>query len=209
MLKGPPFGESALWDPVLELRQRQVCWMQLLYNSPGMVGDVHRFVAWDGDTWCEPSAAVRSAMKSLGWSVQRNKECARARGWPRLQPELGYLGQISVTPVDDFPQPGAMFTDGSLGRAGGAAAVREFEEEVVTARVTSPRSSTHCELVALALAMQLCPPEIHSDSLAALTMLGRWRAWPTRKVIECRDRMEVRLVLALAAEMGKEHNCAR
>ena len=64
-------------------------------------------------------------------------------------------------------------------------------------------SQGHCELVALALAMHLCPPEIHSDSLAALTMLGRWSAWPTRKVIECRDRMEVRLVLALAAEMGK------
>ena len=41
VLSGPPFGDTALLDPILELRSRQLHWLQLLGNLPGMVGVVH------------------------------------------------------------------------------------------------------------------------------------------------------------------------
>ena len=41
VLSGPPFGESAIRDPVFELRLRQLCWLHLLVNMPGMVGTIH------------------------------------------------------------------------------------------------------------------------------------------------------------------------
>ena len=96
--------------------------------------------------------------------------CLRAQVWPEVMAEAGYPGEVLLHPVDDFPMLGAVFTDGSVCQTGGAAAVRPEEEEVRTRRVPTPRSSTHCELVALLLALELSPTQILTDSLAALTM---------------------------------------
>ena len=42
--------------------------------------------------------------------------------------------------------------------------------------VVNPRSSTHCELVGLALALERVPPppQILTDSLVSLWLLRRW-----------------------------------
>ena len=87
VLMGPPFGETLVRDPVLEVRERQLRWLQLIYNMPGLVGDVHRAVSWTGSQWTEPSQAFRAALKAMGWTIRRNELCTRARSWPRVEPE--------------------------------------------------------------------------------------------------------------------------
>ena len=44
VVMGPPLGASAVRDPVLELRTRQLRWLQVLVNLPSVVGLVHRVV---------------------------------------------------------------------------------------------------------------------------------------------------------------------
>ena len=90
---------------------------------------------------------------------------------PSSGPELCYSGPVLLQPEDSFPLPGAVFTDGSLSVSGGAAAVPDTDASVL-ASVPSPRSSTHCELVALCLAAALAPPHILTDSLAPYPGLG-------------------------------------
>ena len=68
VLMGPPFGDSSVRDPVLEARERQLRWLQLVCNMPGLVGEVHRLVAWDGDAWVEPNRAFRSALRAVSQS---------------------------------------------------------------------------------------------------------------------------------------------
>ena len=198
LLGGLPLGDTAVREPLLEVRERQLRWLQLLANLPGIVGIVHRVVACPAATWDEPSAALRAAVKSLGWQVRRNVSCLRAAAWPLLEPELSYPGAIDVVPVDSFPAPGAVFTDGSLLTAGGAAVWIPDSEESVTASVPAARSSTQCELVALCLAVQLSPALILTDSLCSLQLLRRWGVWPTARVLACMDRIEVRQLLAMA-----------
>jgi hypothetical protein len=69
VLTGPPLGESAVQDPVLEMRDRQLRWLHLLVNLPGLVGTVHRAIAWRTPTWEEPTTALREALRAVGWSV--------------------------------------------------------------------------------------------------------------------------------------------
>jgi hypothetical protein len=45
VLMGPPLGESALRDPEWEMRVRQIRWLQLVANLPGLAGVLHRVVA--------------------------------------------------------------------------------------------------------------------------------------------------------------------
>ena len=136
-------------DPVLEMRDRQLRWLVLVSNLPGLVGYIHRVVARRGRQWHEPNKALRTALRAVGWTPRRNMMCLRAQVWPEVMAEAGYPGEVLLQPVDDFPMLGAVFTDGSVCQTGGAAAVRPEEEEVRTRRVPTPRSSTHCELVAL------------------------------------------------------------
>ena len=63
---GLPLSDSALRDPVLEVRERQLRWLQLLVNLPSLVGAVHRAAAGSAEEWREPSLALRSALKALG-----------------------------------------------------------------------------------------------------------------------------------------------
>ena len=64
-----------------------------------------------------------------------------------------------------------------------------------------PRSSTNCELVALNLAVQHSPPQILTDSLAALLMLKNWGCWSSRRTLNCPDRVEVRQLLHAAGAL--------
>ena len=201
ILSGIPLGDSAVQDPEMEMRERQLRWWQVVANSPSLVGTVHRAVAWQSDTWREPTPAMASALRMMGWRAKRNLACLRAAAWPLVTPEQTFPGDILLHPVDDFALPGAVYTDGSVSRAGGAAAVQPDEEVVRTVCVPSPRSSTHCELVALALAMDLEPPHILTDSLAALHLLRSWRTWSVQRVLQTVDRTLVRLVLHLAGQL--------
>ena len=182
-------------------------WLQLVYNLPGLVGVVHRVVAWRASTWKEPNGAFRAALKAVRWSVRRNLACIRAAAWPELAPEVGYPGEVVLQPVDSFPMEGALFTDGSIGASGGAAAVLLEEEAVYTSSVPEPRSSTHCELVALNLAVQHSPPQILTDSLAALLMLKNWGRWSSRRTLNCPDRVEVRQLLHAAGALEVTPRC--
>ena len=192
VLMGPPFGESRVRDPVLDMRHRQLQWLALLCNMPGLVGEVHRAVAWPGPRWDEPNHALRAALKAVQWTVRRNPQCLRARGWPVVLPEGSYSGEVLLHPVDDFPMPGAVFTDGSVATEGGAAAILPDEEQAHAVRVLMPRSSTHCELVALLLALDMQPPQILTDSLAAMLLLQNWGSWPPQRTLQSLDRVEVR-----------------
>jgi len=157
-------------------------------------------VAWAGDEWVEPCRAFRAALQAVGWTVRRNRACLRAVGWPVVAAEASYPGEVRLVPEDCFPEEGAVFTDGSVSGCGGAAAVEPSGEVVRAVRVLSPRSSTHCELVALALALALepPPPQVLSDSLVSLRLLERWGTYPARRALGCQDRMEVRRVVHAA-----------
>jgi hypothetical protein len=58
-------------------------------------------------------------------------------------------------------------------RHGGAAAVQPDTATTCTVRLATPRSSTHCELVALGLGLQMepSPSLLITDSLVALHLL--------------------------------------
>jgi hypothetical protein len=195
---GLPLGASAVCDPVFAVRERQLCWLQLLVNLPSLAGCVHRAAAGRTSGWRESTAALRSALKSVGWSMRRNLACARASQWPWVAPEIGYPGTIKLSPEDSFPAAGAVFTDGSISLSGGAAVWSADTETAVTASVASPRSSTHCELAALCLAIDLMPPLILTDSLSSLQLALRWGTWPTARTLGCADRAVVRQLVASA-----------
>ena len=202
VLMGPPFGESGVRDPMLEARERQLRWLVVVCNLPGLVGEVHRAVAGGGRQWLEPNKALRAALKAVGWTVRRNERCHRAANWPVVLAEEGYQGEVLLQPVDDFPMARAVFTDGSVAREGGAAAVMPEEGQKRMVRVVAPRSSTQCELVALTLALEMQPLQVLTDSLAALTMLRNWGRWPPQRVLQSPDRVEVRRFLHRARELG-------
>ena len=84
---GLPLGESAIQDPLAVARLRQLTWAQLLPNLLGLVGIVHRAIALVDGIWAEPSAALQSALRSLGWQFRVNLQCCRAQQWPLLQSE--------------------------------------------------------------------------------------------------------------------------
>ena len=198
------------------MRGRQLRWLQLLANSPGVVGTVHRAVAWVDGAWVEPTPSLRSAVLALCWSVRRNEDCLRALTWLQLAPEVSYPGVVLLDPVDQFPDSGAAFTDGSLSGAGGAAVVVEDTEDWRLVTIPCPRSSTHCELVALCLALSLdpTPPQVLTDSLTSLRLALGWGCWPVARTLQCADRVEVRQLVHMGAllalppvlEKVKAHN---
>ena len=203
VLFSPSLGDFSVCDPMLEVRQRQMRWLQLLANSPGLVGNVHRAMAWVDDCWADPTPALQGALKDLGWYIRRNLDCRRAVNWPQIAPEVGYPGTVLLEPVDQFPSPGAAFTDGSFSTIGGAAAVMEHSESVRLATIPTPRSSTHCELVALCLALSLSPvpSQILTDSLASLHLALGWGRWSVARTLRCADRVEIRQLVYMASQL--------
>ena len=193
---GLPLGASAIREPIAEVRLQQLRWLQLIANSPGLVGTLHRAVACPASEWREPSAALRAALSAMSWSVRRNPASALSAPWPALLPESSYPGAVCLPTADCFPLPHAAFTDGSLGTRGGAAVWIPDSEESLLLSVPSPRSSTHCELAALGLAMSAHPSEVYTDSLCSLQLLRSWGSRSTASVLRCADRFDVRHVLA-------------
>ena len=195
-----PLGDTSLRDPEHEARSRQLHWLHLLANLPGLVGSVHRAVAWHRRQWLEPSPALQSALNALGWSVQRNPACLRSSAWPHLSPEHSYPAPILLEPADSAPPQDATFTDGSVCSQGGAAAICPSTGAQVTATVSAPRSSTHCELIALILALQQRSSVVLTDSLTSLQLIRNWATWPPARVLRCPDRAEVRQLLHIAQQ---------
>ena len=87
VLFSPSLGDCTLRDPMLEVRERQLQWLQLFANLLDIVGTLHRAVAWTDSTWKEPSPALRNVLLDAGWHVRRNPDCLRSAGWPSLHPE--------------------------------------------------------------------------------------------------------------------------
>jgi hypothetical protein len=199
VLTGPPLGACAVRDPMLEVRVRQLRWLRLLVNLPSVVGLAHRALAGGGASWREPPGALAAALQAVGWQLQRNAKCLRAQAWPVVDPEACFSGPVTLQPVDSFPPPGAAFTDGSIMAHGGAAVVVPDEEISAAVQLQEPRSSTHCELVALGLALQLEAPTVLTDSLTALHLVAGWGRWPVDRMLRCPDRRELRWLLSLAA----------
>ena len=127
-------------------------------------------------SWKEPSAALVAGLHALNWSIYRNTSCARASRWPHLDPEPTYSGDVILTPQDDDPLVDAVWTDGSIRKSGGAAVVQMSTNVRHLCQVTNPRSSTQCELVALAM-VSLIPPLLWSCrihfALCSRSQIGR------------------------------------
>ena len=192
---GWPLGDSAAIHPLYFVRLRQMRWLQLLANSSGLAGTLHRAVAYSPSTaaWREPTRALRAALGCLGWRVLRNMHSERSTSWPQLQPELAFHGTVVLSPSLDPPVPQAVYTDGSLGSMGGGGAVWQPDtEETFLLPVPSARSSTQCELVALTIAMQLLPELVLTDSLCALHLIRSWHQYSDTRRLACLDRTEVR-----------------
>ena len=205
LLSSPALGDAAILDPLLEVRLRQLQWLQLLTNLPGLVGTVHRLVASLSDGFTEPTPSLRSALSAVGWHLQRNLLCHRSTSWPLLDPEVSYPGPVELEPLDQFPIPGTIYTDGSVAESGGAAAFDADSESFHLVAIPSPRSSTHCELVALCLALTFSPPPaaVLTDSLASLQRVRSWGTWPTARHLRCADRVEVRQFISMALDLER------
>ena len=72
-------------------------------------------------------------------------------------------------------------------------------EAVLQRCIPSPRSSTHCELVALNLALSLAAPQILTDSLTSLRLISGWPTYSAARILRCADRVEVRWFMERAA----------
>jgi len=162
-ITGPPLGACAMRHPQLEVLSRQLRWVVTLANSPGHVGSLHRELAMCGDApWKDSTPALAKALKKVGWTLVRNAACVRATRWPVLDPEPSYGGVVVLRPHPHAPvPPDTVWTDGSLGSAGGgAAALQPSTSTSYSCRVPGAASSPECELVALTLVAQFgaAPP---------------------------------------------------
>ena len=191
-------GDCAVRDVGEEALTRRLQWLLVLANQPGLVGTAHRFLATlAGPAWVEPTPALAEAAASLHWNVWINRSSPRATGWPHLAPEWAYSGDVLLEPEDPPPPPGAVWTDGSLDGRGGAAAVQPSSDRCLLLAIPAPRSSTHCELVALGLVHHFVPspPLVLTDSLTSLRLIASWSRRSTAAVLACADRQEVRAFL--------------
>ena len=197
---GLPLGACAFRDPRLEMLTRRVRWLRVLSNAQGLVGTVHRTLATlDSPSWKEPSAALVAGLHALNWTIHRNTLCARASRWPHLDSERAYSGDVILAPKPDDPPVDAVWTDGSLRGSGGAAVVQMSTKVRHLCQVPDPRSSTQCELVALAMVslFQPTPSLVLTDSLCSLQQISAWSHKSSAAVLSCADRVEVRRFLSL------------
>ena len=143
VVHGPPLGACAVRDARLEVLTRRLKWLALVANLPGLVGTVHRFLATtSGSTWTEPSAVLASALAEMKWTVARNLASPRSPHWPHVGPETSYCGRIFLEPQEDTAPLHAVWTDGSVGTSGGAAAFQLTTDKSVLCHVPAPGSST-------------------------------------------------------------------
>jgi hypothetical protein len=128
----------------------------------------------------------------------RNTHCARTSRWPFLDPEASFDGAIVLQPRHGPLAANAVWTDGSVGVAGGAAAWQPISAAHFTSHVALPYSSTQCEFIALSLAAKfpVRPSVLLTDSLASLQLIQTWGRRSAREILSCPVRAEVRLFLA-------------
>ena len=147
-------------------------------------------------TWSEPTPSLAHALSVMGWTSLVNRKCLRSVHWQVVAAEPSFSGLVHFEPQDSPVPWGAAWTDGSIRSQGGAARVQPASGLRLGCRVEDPRSSTHCELVALHLSRQLRPaPVILSESLVSLRLIAGWHRRSVRDVLECPDRLEVRAFL--------------
>ena len=148
--------------------------------------------------WFEPTLSLRNALTELGWEIRLKLPLPAS--WPVLEEEPPLAAEVVLTPRSGEIPDDSFFTDGSVGiHGGGAAAVAVTPKPTTGAgsilHLPSPRSATHCELVAIRMAVRSGAKAIFSDSLAALATIRDWRTWPVRRQLRCVDRAEVRAIL--------------
>ena len=204
VLMGLPLGDCAIVDPMHEIRSRQIRWIQELSNSNNIIGRLHRALAtWFVGSWThfwgEPTASLRSALADLGWDI-RPRDIPFRSFWPALEEEPALTAQVITEPRPGIIPEDAFFTDGSIGvRGGGAASVAVNPNASIgcgsLCHIPSPRSTTHCELVGIRLAVSSGAKAVFSDSLAALLTIRDWETWPVSRRLKCADRTEVRAIL--------------
>ena len=102
-LCGLPLGDTALRDPCFEVRLRQLVWLQLLANLPSVVGLLHRHLAWQNDTWMEPTPALHAALQSFSWSVHRNPPVLPGSSMARSVPGDGLPRRQSAATTGLLP----------------------------------------------------------------------------------------------------------
>ena len=120
---------------------------------------------------------------------------------------FAFARYIFLEPREEAAPHDTVWTDGSLGDSGGAAAFQADSDLSLKCHVPSPRSSTQCELVAFTLVahFQRQPPLVLSDSLCALQLLRSWGTRSTNKVLYCPERAEVRQFLRQWAGQRAPH----
>ena len=148
----------------------------------------------------EPTLSLRTALSDMGWGIRYHLHPS----WPDLHDDPPLEAQVVVTPrPGDLPE-GAFFTDASVGVQGGGAAAVAVDPSPATGagslvHILNPRSSTHCELVAIKLAVQSKATAVFSDSLSSLLILRDWGKWSLSRRLKCLDRVEVRAILHAAS----------
>lgn len=190
-LMGNSIGDWSFKDPCIETRQRQLRWIQELANSRDLAGNIHRGLAVPETVWEEISPNLSAALEDFKISMTINPESLE--DWPNLPDEEVIQPEICLEPSTEPLRDNFCFTDGSViaGR-GGAAAVFENLQKLVV--IEKPRSSTHCELAAISLAVRNGALAVYSDSLAALVILQNWDSWKLSKQLRCKDRLEIRSI---------------
>ena len=199
ILTGPPLGACAVRDARHEMMARRLKWLVYVANQPGLVGTVHRRLAtFSGPLWVEPTPALAAALEKMHWKVTRNFLSPLAGRWPHLDPEPHYGGTVLLEPQDAPCPENTVWTDGSIRTQGGAAALQLSTSYSCLCSLGSPRSSTHCELVALSLVAQFHPAPrlVLTDSLCALQLISSWERRPVRSVLSCTERVEVRTFIS-------------
>ena len=204
---GLPFGECGIRDPMLEVRSRQLRWLQELANTNNIVGRLHRALAtWFGSwhrLWFEPTMSLRSAITSFGWDV-RVRDFPFPSCWPSLSEDPHLVARVVISPSSEPIPQGAFFTDGSIGTHGGGAASVALEPTPAfgcgsRVHIAHPRSMTQCELIGIKMAARSNATAIFSDSLSSLLLLRDWGKWSLSRKLKCVDRAEVRATLSAAS----------
>ena len=136
VLMRPSLGASMLQEHVLAMWGRQLPWLHLVANHPGLVGAVHRLVACQHDVWQEPTVALASAQEAVGWRVRRDGLPAYT-GLAYNAPRAVVSRAHGAASMDCFTEPGA------VSRVGGAVEVKMDEEVVRTAWISLPNSILH------------------------------------------------------------------
>ena len=100
VLMDPPLRSYAVREPMMEFRERQLCWLHVLANLRTLVALLHWLVGWAGPVWREPPGTLASALQDVGRQARCNAVYLRASCWLAVEPEPHCAGRVAVQPVD-------------------------------------------------------------------------------------------------------------